>query len=192
MLGMSIPSELGGSLEPRHPCPSGERHALIFPLISSDSSVRADSKVGVWTMGKGLRRDVELERRWRTLVEDQGRSGLSIRAFCGERGVSASSFRFWKRRVGDRHEIGTHRGGEHRRIKGAQPTIASTCWMPDEVSRCRRRKRCSPRQPSESSPTPFGSSRNRPAEMSSTEQRRFTMFGPTPWNPSLNAGALGR
>lgn len=50
-------------------------------------------------MAKGSRRDVELERRWRELIEDQNGSGLTVVAFCKERGVPASSFHYWKREL---------------------------------------------------------------------------------------------
>ncbi len=50
-------------------------------------------------MVKGLGRDLELERWWQDLVEDQCRSGLTIAAFCKKRQVSASSFQYWKREL---------------------------------------------------------------------------------------------
>ena len=53
-------------------------------------------------MVKLSRRDLDLERRWREQIEDQARSGLSIQAFCTQRGVSASSFHFWKRELKQR------------------------------------------------------------------------------------------
>lgn len=53
-------------------------------------------------MGKDPRRDLFLERRWRELIKDQKRSGSSIQAFCDRRGVSASSFHYWKRELAKR------------------------------------------------------------------------------------------
>jgi transposase-like protein len=50
-------------------------------------------------MVKGPRRDIELERRWREMMEDQARSGLTISAFCDQRNISASSFHQWKREL---------------------------------------------------------------------------------------------
>lgn len=70
-------------------------------------------------MGKGPRRDVELERRWRELVEARERSGLSIQAFCGGRGVSASSFHYWKRELASR-EGAKPAVGER---EGARPVV---------------------------------------------------------------------
>lgn len=37
--------------------------------------------------------------RWRELIEQQQRSGLSIAAFCAEHGVAASTFFAWRRKL---------------------------------------------------------------------------------------------
>lgn len=50
-------------------------------------------------MVKGVGRNWELERRWRELIEDQNGSGLTVVAFCKERGVPASSFHYWRREL---------------------------------------------------------------------------------------------
>jgi hypothetical protein len=54
---------------------------------------------GELAMKKGPRRDVELERRWRGLVEDQSRSGVTVQVFCDQRNISVSSFHQWKREL---------------------------------------------------------------------------------------------
>lgn len=55
-------------------------------------------------MTKVSRRDLELERGWRGLLADQARSGLTVVAFCSLRGLSASSFHFWKRELARREQ----------------------------------------------------------------------------------------
>lgn len=55
-------------------------------------------------MAKVSRRDLDLERRWRGLLADQDRSGQTVVAFCSLRGVSASSFHFWKRELARRDQ----------------------------------------------------------------------------------------
>lgn len=56
-------------------------------------------------MGRG--RSVERERYWREVIGDQAGSGLSISAFCRERGVSPASFFSWRRKLaaGGREEV---------------------------------------------------------------------------------------
>jgi hypothetical protein len=44
------------------------------------------------------RRDVS---QWRALIEQHHRSGLSVRAFCQQRGLSEASFHAWRRRFRD-------------------------------------------------------------------------------------------
>ena len=41
------------------------------------------------------------EKRWAGLVRQQGRSGLSVSAFCRERGVSGQSFYNWRKRFSE-------------------------------------------------------------------------------------------
>ena len=47
----------------------------------------------------GRSADPERERFWREVVEDQRSSGLSIRAYCEQIGVSQPSFYAWRRRL---------------------------------------------------------------------------------------------
>ena len=46
--------------------------------------------------------DVERERYWRGVLEDQALSGLSISAFCRDQEVSPASFFNWRRKLADR------------------------------------------------------------------------------------------
>jgi hypothetical protein len=50
-------------------------------------------------MSAGRGRDLAKERRWRTLVAEQRRSGLTIAAFCLDRQLAASAFHYWKREL---------------------------------------------------------------------------------------------
>ncbi len=47
---------------------------------------------------------LERERYWRGLIADQKMGGLSISAFCRDRGVSEASFFNWRRRLDERTE----------------------------------------------------------------------------------------
>jgi transposase-like protein len=46
-----------------------------------------------------VHRRPEREQYWREVVRDQAASGLSIAAFCRERGVSPASFFDWRRKL---------------------------------------------------------------------------------------------
>jgi transposase-like protein len=71
-------------------------------------------------MAKGLGRDLELERQWRGLIEDQFRSGLTIAAFCEDRQVSVSSFHYWKREL--KRRDGGRPTGSVRPRKSREPS----------------------------------------------------------------------
>lgn len=47
-----------------------------------------------------MRPEGSAERRWRGIVLEQGASGMSVAAFCRERGLATSSLFAWKRRLG--------------------------------------------------------------------------------------------
>ena len=49
-----------------------------------------------WHMRK---REREAWAKWRGLVSEQGRSGRGVTAFCRERGLCASQFFVWKKRL---------------------------------------------------------------------------------------------
>jgi len=51
-------------------------------------------------MTETLRRHVRRSRsEWQQLIDEQARSGLSQRAFCAARALSATSFQHWKRQL---------------------------------------------------------------------------------------------
>ena len=52
--------------------------------------------------GQTRRRDVEKERFWRQVVKGHAGSGLSVRQYCADRGVSEPSFFAWRRELTER------------------------------------------------------------------------------------------
>jgi transposase-like protein len=50
-------------------------------------------------MKRSGRGDMEKERYWRGVISKAARSGLSIRAFCAEEGVSTGQFYIWRRKL---------------------------------------------------------------------------------------------
>jgi hypothetical protein len=60
---------------------------------------------------KPLKEDAAL--RWGKLLEDQRDSGLSVSAYCRERGLSAASLFAWRRRLGLGPPQRLRRGAEH-------------------------------------------------------------------------------
>ena len=45
------------------------------------------------------KQDVEKERFWQGAIREAARSGMSIRAFCGQRKLKESQFYWWQRRL---------------------------------------------------------------------------------------------
>lgn len=62
------------------------------------------------------KRSVRKEEVWRLLVEEQGRCGLSIRAFCRQKAISEPSFYAWRRELRKRDAQRTAGGGSHGRL----------------------------------------------------------------------------
>ena len=50
-------------------------------------------------MAKGATRDKRRETRWRRLVRDHKRSGLTVRQFCHENDLPESAFYYWRREL---------------------------------------------------------------------------------------------
>ena len=48
-------------------------------------------------MAHGRARDDQKERQWRQWITEWRASGLSVRAFCGRRGLATPSFYHWRR-----------------------------------------------------------------------------------------------
>ena len=54
------------------------------------------------------KRSSEKESQWQDLVERQAESGLSVRAFCEQEGVSENSLYFWRRELPKRKRRKRH------------------------------------------------------------------------------------
>jgi len=50
-------------------------------------------------MAKGKGRDRRLEVRWRRIIRQHGRSGLSVRDFCRRGKLTETAFYFWRREL---------------------------------------------------------------------------------------------
>ena len=53
-------------------------------------------------MSQGKPRDPRKEQFWRRMLRQWQRSGLSVRAFCDQQGLSQPSFYAWRRTLGER------------------------------------------------------------------------------------------
>jgi transposase len=53
-------------------------------------------------------REKDKERFWRTMVRQWRKSGLSVRAFCGEQGLAEPSFYSWRRTLAERDAQAVH------------------------------------------------------------------------------------
>ncbi len=70
---------------------------------------------------RGRRADEGTREQWRKLVAEAAHSGMSIRAFCLERGVTEGQFYAWQRRLNGK----TQRVAKRRAISAAKgPTFA--------------------------------------------------------------------
>ena len=54
-------------------------------------------------MSKGKQRDARKEQQWRQRIRQWRASGLTVRAFCEERGLSEPSFYAWRRELSERY-----------------------------------------------------------------------------------------
>lgn len=61
-----------------------------------------------------MARDLALERSWRDRVRRQGKSGLTIQAFCEQEGLPAHQFSWWRREL-------KRRDGQARKAKAKKP-----------------------------------------------------------------------
>lgn len=76
--------------------------------------------------------------RWRKLVEDQEASGLSVSAFCRERGISQASLFSWRRRLSQNQLAGfaqvklkpKRRQEIHSQPAQDQPAGCIELWLP--------------------------------------------------------------
>ena len=62
-------------------------------------------------MAKGVSRDRKRESRWRRIIGEHRRSGLSVREFCRRGKLTETAFYYWRRELQRRAE-------EHQRMSG--------------------------------------------------------------------------
>jgi hypothetical protein len=72
--------------------------------------------------GRTRRRNEEKEQFWREVLRGHAPSGLSVRQYCIDRGVSEASFFAWRREVARRAATATESVKSSRRRSGIQAT----------------------------------------------------------------------
>ncbi len=84
------------------------------------------------------RRSAEKEAYWRKMVRQQRRSGMTVRQFCQDHGVSEASFFSWQREIAtrDQQAAGTaENGSSSSRKKGAAPPpVNAAAFIPLRLS----------------------------------------------------------
>ena len=80
-------------------------------------------------MPRSLPRDLAKERRWRRLVQQCQRSGLSVRAFCDQQDLSEQSFYWWRRALAQRDAAAS---GPAAEATPAAPRFVPVHVRPDE------------------------------------------------------------
>ena len=73
-----------------------------------------------------LKRSANKEELWRLLVEQQGRSGLGVRAFCRQKAISEPSFYAWRKRLQNRDAGHIADVGNNGRLIPVE-VVGSTC-----------------------------------------------------------------
>lgn len=58
-----------------------------------------------------MKRDGKKEKFWRGVIAEAGKSGLSVRAFCRQRGVKENLLYFWRRELRLRDAEAGQKGG---------------------------------------------------------------------------------
>lgn len=76
-------------------------------------------------MAKGQRRDPAREAKWRQVLAQQARSGLSVRAFCRREGLPESAWYAWRRTIRERDAAG---GGQR---SAARPAFVPLAVRPE-------------------------------------------------------------
>ena len=75
-------------------------------------------------MPRPERRDLAKERRWRRLLQQWRRSGLTVRDFCAAKAVSEASFYSWKREIALRDQ----EQAERREIPSRTARPGAAAW----------------------------------------------------------------
>ena len=68
-------------------------------------------------MANGKDRDRRLEARWRRIIRDHTRSGMTTREFCHKNNLAESAFYFWRREL-------QRRQAEQERCQASDPPAA--------------------------------------------------------------------
>lgn len=85
-------------------------------------------------MGRGKGRDRGREARWRELVREQSRSGLSVRQFCAVHGLRETSFYFWRRELQRRRRERSRGRNGRPGDSGSTPPPTHGLFLPVVVS----------------------------------------------------------
>jgi transposase-like protein len=72
-------------------------------------------------MAKGKRRSAEKERFWRQMVAEHAKSGISVRRYCADRGVTEASFFAWRRELSRRDAAAKKQAGTGPASASAPP-----------------------------------------------------------------------
>jgi hypothetical protein len=90
-------------------------------------------------MAGGKSRDRRREARWRRIIREQGRSGLSVREFCSRGKLTETAFYFWRRELRRRRVEDSTRWAEQeqrrprKRPVGARP-VGRAAFVPVTVA----------------------------------------------------------
>lgn len=80
------------------------------------------------------KRNPEKEAYWRKMVREQRRSGMTVRQFCKDHGLSEASFFSWQREIGirDRQAAGTTENGSSssRKKQAVPPPVNPATFIP--------------------------------------------------------------
>ena len=77
------------------------------------------------------KRDEDKERFWQRTIRRQRRSGLSIRAFCEEAGLSEGTFHYWQRKLDGQDDSETETPASSSKNPSAQQTAS---FLPIQVA----------------------------------------------------------
>ena len=80
------------------------------------------------------KRSEEKERYWRSVLQRQARSGVSIAKFCRSEGVSEPSFYSWKRALGGGEAKAKRAARSGARRVAARSSEASPSFVPVEIT----------------------------------------------------------
>ena len=83
-------------------------------------------------MGATSRRDPAKQRYWRTLLVEQRRSGLTIKAFCKSREVASASFYYWKREL-DKRTVERRPAGNSQQAAANRIATSSPRFLPVRI-----------------------------------------------------------